>query len=267
MPLSRCLVAVAVTLAAVVWQGFSVADAAESNQATQPQLSAPAHGSARNAVVIGWAGPLDHEQAAALQSLIESELAGHQPDRIIGLYAVRGAAGVWIAGARRNPRALLVALLELRVSGAWRIYLVDAARNRAIVRDLPGEAAGNSAALESVASVVSSAVRALDEGLEIASRPLTEVVGVPARRTATRPHTNRCPRRSPRALRWKRCDSAFDVRGAIATHARALHEPAPRIAFLAPAPTVGHPQLARKLPKRIRKFRGATHASRAVSGG
>jgi len=180
MPLSRCLVAVAVTLAAVVWQGFSVADAAESNQATQPQLSAPAHGSARNAVVIGWAGPLDHEQAAALQSLIESELAGHQPDRIIGLLAVRGAAGVWIADARRNPRALLVALLELRVSGAWRIYLVDAARNRAIVRDLPGEAAGNSAALESVASVVSSAVRALDEGLEIASRPLTEFVGVPA---------------------------------------------------------------------------------------
>jgi hypothetical protein len=181
MRVSRCSVAVAVTLAAVVWsQGFSVADAAESNQAPQPQLSAPDHGSARNAVVIGWTGPLALDQAAALQSLLASELAGHRPDRTIGLQTVRGAPEMWIANARRDPRALLVALLELRVSGAWRIYLVDAARNRAIVRDLPGEAAGNSAALESVASVVSSAVRALDEGLEIASRPLAEVVGGPA---------------------------------------------------------------------------------------
>lgn len=178
--MSRRLVAPFV-LAALVWsQGLSVADAAESNQAIEAPSSALAHGSARNTVVIGWAGPLDLQQAAALQALIGSELAGHQPDRLIGLHAVRGPVGVWIADARRDPRALLVALLELRASGAWRIYLVDAARNRAIVRELPGEAAGNSAALESVASVVSSAVRALDEGLEIASRPLAEVVGVPA---------------------------------------------------------------------------------------
>jgi hypothetical protein len=72
----------------------------------------------------------------------------------------------------------------------WRVYLVDAARDRAIVRELPGEAAGNSTALESVASVVSSAIRALDEGLEIGSRPVAEVVGgppivrVPSRREA-----------------------------------------------------------------------------------
>jgi hypothetical protein len=171
-------VALAVGLA-VCARGASAAEGGDQHANLTQTSPPPEVTPSRTAVVLGLAGPLDPEGAAALRDLIESDLSGHEPNREITLRRASGAAWVWIASARRDPRALLIGLLELRASGVWRVYLVDAARGRAIVRELPGEAAGNSTALESVASVVSSAIRALDEGLEIGSRPVAEVVGGP----------------------------------------------------------------------------------------
>ena len=130
-------------------------------------------------VSLGWLGALKPEQSVALRHLLEGELAGLKPARSLELHPASGAIGAWLDTARREPRTLLVALLEVQDSGTWRLYLVDTARARAIVRELPGEALGNSAALETVVSVVSSAVRALDEGLEIASLPVADVMGEP----------------------------------------------------------------------------------------
>jgi hypothetical protein len=163
-------------------------------------------------VVLGWIGALSADQRLVLEQLIEGELAAHQPSRTFEFHLASGAGRAWIANARHDRQALLIALLELRESGVWRVYLVDAARSRAIVRELPGETAGNSAALEAVASVVSSAVRALDEGLEIASQPIAEVMGEPA---PAAPVPRRLPQRVARELRL-----AVGLAPALATFAK-----------------------------------------------
>jgi hypothetical protein len=145
---------------------------------------------ARSTILMGFVGALLPEQRAELQQLLEGELSRLEPRRALAVTELGAAARHWLASARQDPRAFLIVLLDSHEAGNWRLFLIDAARDRAIARQLPSEAAGNSAALETVVSVVSSAVRALDEGLEIASRPTAEVTGEPAPAAAL-------PRESP----------------------------------------------------------------------
>jgi hypothetical protein len=82
----------------------------------------------------------------------------------------------WTAAARRDPAALVLAILDVRDARAWALYVVDAARGRAILRRLPGGMEANAAALEEVSAILTSAVAAVREGLEVASKPLETVV-------------------------------------------------------------------------------------------
>lgn len=179
----------------------AAADPGDANSASSATRATATDGRlARTKIVMGYVGDLTSERQAVLQHLLEGQLSALKPAKTLELRAGSSAIWTWLDAARREPQALLVVLLELREPDVWRVYLVDAARSRAIVRELPGEAAGNSAALESIVSVVSSAVRALDEGLEIASQPMAEVMGNPlpvASGSTVPPQPKRLPSEPP----------------------------------------------------------------------
>ena len=142
-----------------------------------PELAAETAANRRTRVLIGFLGSLQAAQQTDLTQLLAAELSrdGSERQRELELRAVSEQSAM--ADMQREAKVLLVVLLDVRAASPWKLYLVDAARSRAISREMPGESRGNLAALEAVASVISSAVRALDEGLEIASQPLADVVG------------------------------------------------------------------------------------------
>jgi hypothetical protein len=107
----------------------------------------------------------------------------------------------------------VLAILDVRDDRAWALYIVDAARGRAILRRLPGGVEANAAALEEVSAILASAVAAVREGLEVASRPVEAVVSdqpdtappperaVATRRDASTPPVVEAPDESARSER------------------------------------------------------------------
>ncbi|HVY25628.1 MAG TPA: hypothetical protein VHB79_03725 [Polyangiaceae bacterium] len=87
-----------------------------------------------------------------------------------------GSVSDWATAAIRSESVLLAIVLDTKGSG-WRLVVVDAARRRAIARELPGGSEHDAASSEAVASIVISAASALREGLEVASAPVAAVVG------------------------------------------------------------------------------------------
>jgi hypothetical protein len=133
-------------------------------------------GHPRSGVVVGISGPLDEQVRSELLGLLEAEL------RAAGLELVErdpgGALSAWVAEVS-GSRTLLAVLLDVRDRPAWRLVVIDAARSRAIARELAGGVEHNAASIEAVVSIVLSAASALREGLEVASSSVDQVVGTP----------------------------------------------------------------------------------------
>jgi hypothetical protein len=167
-------------------------------QSAAPVADPPAAGGtlesardSRTVLVLRIEGPLDPERESALTGLLSSQLS---PSHVT-LTVERSSLPFlgWTAHARKDPRALVLAILDVRPSDGWAVYVVDAARGRAILRRLAG-AETNAAALEEVSAILTSAVAAVREGLEVASKPVAAVVGgdEPTRAAPSAP-----PSRSP----------------------------------------------------------------------
>lgn len=164
-------------------------------RAASPDGSAPAPAGAgeRTKLVLRIDGELGQERESALAGLLGSELAASPAT----LHLERSSEPrlAWTAARRRDPAALVIAILDVRDERAWALYVVDAARGRAIVRRLPGGTRANAAALEEVSAILTSAVAAVREGLEVASKPVEAVVpdepgeAPPAMREDTPPST------------------------------------------------------------------------------
>jgi hypothetical protein len=129
----------------------------------------------RKLLVLRIDGPLDAEREAALTGLIASELGSTGVTLSVERSELPRLR--WTETARADPRALVIAILDVRATAAWALYVVDAARGRAILRRLPGGVEQNAAALEGVSAILTSATAAVREGLEVASSPLEAVVG------------------------------------------------------------------------------------------
>lgn len=129
----------------------------------------------RTEVVLGVVGLHAEALRVSLVGLLQAELSElslslveRSPSREVS---------AWASEAVRSERALLAVLLDARSDRGWRLVVIDAARGRAIVRDLPGGIQQDAASIEAVVSIAVSAASALREGLEVASSPLEAVVG------------------------------------------------------------------------------------------
>ncbi len=138
-----------------------------------PPVGAPA-AEERTKLVLRVDGELGQEREAALTGLLGPELSSNGVTLAVERSSEPRLA--WTAAARRDPKALVLAILDARDERSWALYIVDAARGRAILRRLPGGVEANAAVLEEVAAIVTSAVAAVREGLEVASTPVEAVV-------------------------------------------------------------------------------------------
>lgn len=173
---------------------------------------------ARSEVLFGVIGPIDDVVRGELRRLLEAEL------RAAGLTLIErdppGAAAQWAEEAAHGQRTLLVVLLDARDDTGWRLVVIDAARSRAIARQLPGGIEQNAASVEAVVSIVSSASSALVEGLEVASSPVDSVLGSPTKEQPVRaiqaPPSRDAP--APKsALRERRTSLLFAAGPSVAT--------------------------------------------------
>jgi hypothetical protein len=142
---------------------------------------------ARTEVVLGVVGPRAEALRGSLLALLRAELAElsltlveRPPSRELS---------TWAGEAARSESTLLAILLDARSDQGWRVVVIDAARARAIVRDLPGGIRQDAASIEAVVSIALSAASALRDGLEVASSPLEAVVGGSPPRQESRPPT------------------------------------------------------------------------------
>jgi hypothetical protein len=111
---------------------------------------------------------------SSLRALIEADLAGTGVKLVLD--RGRERASRWVTRVQHDDELLVIAVLDMRRPSHWQITIVDAARRRAIQRRLPGGVAEDAAVLEAVASIVVSAVTALQDGLEVASQPVEQVL-------------------------------------------------------------------------------------------
>lgn len=140
---------------------------------------------ARVEVVLGVVGLRAPAQHDSLIGLLNAELGGMS--LLLVEHPPSPQLSVWASEAVRSERTLLAILLDARGDQGWRLVVIDAARGRAIVRELPGGIQQDAASIEAVVSIVVSAASALRDGLEVASSPLEAVVGAsPMRRKSPR---------------------------------------------------------------------------------
>jgi hypothetical protein len=132
----------------------------------------------RGQVVLGTIGLAAGPARQSVSTLLGVELAR------TGLSLVESEPveplSAWAAQATKSERVLAVLLLDARGEQGWRLIVIDAARGRAIARELPGGYSHDAASIEAVVSIAGSAANALREGLEVASAPLSAVVAPPS---------------------------------------------------------------------------------------
>jgi len=151
-----------------------------------PGIAPPATNSnERSRVAFAVFGDLSSMFLDTLTRLLEPEMA--QAQLSLNVSEQNIALRVWVDSERKDPRALLVAALDVQQSEVWRLVLVDAARGRAVIRDLPGGVARDRAVLEAVGNMVASAAQALQEGLEVASRSVDDALSETASPKAVAP--------------------------------------------------------------------------------
>jgi hypothetical protein len=164
------------------------------------------HPHARTVVVLGVVGLRAAAQHGSLVGLLQAELT-EMSLSLVERPPSRDVAA-WASDAVRSHDTLLAILLDARSDQGWRLVVIDAARGRAIVRDLPGGIQQDAASIEAVVSIAVSAASALREGLEVASSPLEAVVGGPPEPTKSSPRAadsavavnERSPARRPQSF-------------------------------------------------------------------
>lgn len=195
-----------------------------------PAKSGPARESvtrsSRSQLVLRVDGALSADSERVLVGLIASERAGSRVTLVLQREARPVAA--WLRAALEDQRALLIAILDVSATDEWQLTVVDAARGRALVRHLPGGLASNAASLEAVASILNSAVAALEEGLEVASQPVEQVLAGAA--PPAEPARSRTPVRPPPpaelAAPVARAPARIRVRGGVAAAVASIAESA-----------------------------------------
>jgi len=143
-------------------------------QAQEVQTSETPGIATRSTVRLLALGGLTQARLSALRALIDAELEGAEVELVIE--SGGGPVAVWVEQSQRDPSTIVIAVLDTRQPNHWQVTIVDAARKRAIKRRLPWGMAEDAAALEAVASIVVSAVAALQDGLEVASQSVEEVL-------------------------------------------------------------------------------------------
>lgn len=200
------------TITALVGLLLTVPVSAQPVAAPAPSEIAPA--SARSEVLIGFYGAPDPRIRDLLIELIGAELAAaglslrvQHPGRDVKGWAKRASA---------RPAVLAAILLDVAEASRWRLLVVDTERGHALTRELPGGVRENAANVEAVVNIVSSAARALRDGLEVASAPIDAVVDPEAAAGAPRstPQTASAPpaRKAPPSPAASSADD--DERGA-----------------------------------------------------
>jgi len=174
--------------------------------------------SERVRVVLRVDGALSPGRLAALERVLRTELEPHGVVLVVEAAPPLSPARLaWVQSVRADPHALLAAVLEVSATGS-ELYVVDAARGRALLRRLPAGAEEEFALPEAVASIVESAVAALQEGLEVASEPVETVVGEP---TKAAPPPSSSPSEPP-PLPSPAAHSAFGVLGGVGANVATL---------------------------------------------
>jgi hypothetical protein len=136
-------------------------------------------------VVLGIVGLRTEAARGSLVGLLRAELAEMRLSLVERPPSTELFA--WASDAVHSETTLLAILLDTRSDEGWRLVVIDAARSRAVVRDLPGGIQQDAASIEAVVSIAVSAANALLEGLEVASSPLEAVVGgSPAKASSSR---------------------------------------------------------------------------------
>lgn len=186
---------------------------ARAETATAPQLLAASN--TRTEVLLTIVGRDAEGARASVVGLLTGQLQG------MGLSLVaqkpEGSVSDWATAATRSKRALLALVLDTNAEQGWRLVVVDAARGRAIARELPGGMQRDAASVEAVVSIVISAASALRDGLEVASAPVETVVGpAPTRAPAVGRATPTKPASPPRGASTVVCGS---VGAAVASFA------------------------------------------------
>jgi hypothetical protein len=176
----------------------------------------------RREVVVGVNGSLDADARLTLVRLLRAELETQ------GLALLEndpsGETRDWARLVTRSERRLVAVLLDTRAPAEWRLVLIDAARGRAISRELPrGER--DAATVEAVVSIVLSATRALREGLEVASAPLEAVVEPKVPEPAPAPRPPASPRPSA-ASPPKRSSGGTSLHASLTAEAASFGEDA-----------------------------------------
>lgn len=204
--------------------GLLARSASSLSQTSEPGPRAPAPSKAqRTTVRLRILGSEHDALGDALGSLLEGELNDAHVELVLD--RSNQDARAWVDETLRDRRTLLLALLDTRRDD-WQLYIVDAARGRALARPLTGGLKENAAALEAVASILLSAVNALRDGLEVAKQPIEQVIKSQAKpsRLSQRPPIP-APRATTRLGRPR--DPALVVRGAIDGQVASLAQPVP----------------------------------------
>lgn len=119
-------------------------------------------------------GSLSAQRVRELSVLLKTEL--ERSGLALSVNESSMPARSWLEQATSDERVLLLASLDTSGADEWLLYIVDPRRKKAILRRLPSGAQEDAAALEAIASIVVSAANALQDGLEVASRGIGEVV-------------------------------------------------------------------------------------------
>ncbi|HEX6277993.1 MAG TPA: hypothetical protein VFZ53_33345 [Polyangiaceae bacterium] len=225
----------------------------------------------RREVVVGVSGPFDADARATFVRLLRAELDAQQ--LVLLENDPRGEPRAWAHTVTRSERRLLAVLLDTRAPAGWRVVVIDAARGRAISRELPrGER--DAAAVEAVVSIVLSATRALREGLEVASAPLETVVEPRVPAPASPPAAPRPTRAAkPPPERSAHSSSGTSLHGSLAAEAASFAagaEPTFGATLAAGAALASRVEVdtfvARTLPRRVDSDFGSFALERTTLG-
>jgi len=241
-------------------------DAGGSPEERPSMCVAPARRTRVRLLIVAEGGQAKRD---VLLALLEAELRDTPIE--LGLETAPADTRAFIERARHEPGALLAAVLRTQRRERWELVVIDPARDRAIVRHLPGGLEQDAAALEAVASILVSAITALRDGLEVASRPVEEVVA-----PAAPPATPAGPATSPAAhdpIDVDRAVPPWTVRSTVAASAVTFVEQAPITLGLSASLGLTwrstwswRAVVGRHLPARIETDFGAFRAERTFIG-
>lgn len=233
--------------------------------------SEPVEHPSRTRVVVLVRETLAEAESSTFLRMLRAELASkHLQTSIL---EVTGSVRSAVEAQQRRADTLMIAVVARHSAATWRVTIVDAARGRAISRDVAPGVEADAAVLEALTSIVSSAAAALLEGLEIASRPVPEVLEAPPAASETspalaRPRAEAEPRAEARAaspgIRWRATlassIASFDRKEPVTTGVAA------EVGVTLPGNVTPRLSLATHLPVEVDTELGAFRLHRMLAG-